>query len=85
MRCKLVPLADLLECITPPKNDGPSKHSDNVEGYALRDQLKIAAGVSTFAKSFTDYQSASQDVSILTRLSDAEGRVFSNFPSDGHY
>lgn len=53
--------------------------SDNVEGYALRDQLKIAAGVSTFAKSFTDYQSASQDVSILTRLSDAEGRVFPIF------
>lgn len=56
------------------KTDTP-QIGERIEGYALRDQLKLAADVSAFAKSFTEYQSASRDVAVLTRLSDADDRV----------
>lgn len=51
----------------------------NIEGYALRDQLKLASEWSQFARSFTEYQSASRDVSVLTRLLDASERVYPTF------
>ncbi|MBZ5759678.1 hypothetical protein LAV84_05485 [Rhizobium sp. VS19-DR104.2] len=57
------------------KNTDVPKIGEKIEGYALRDQLKLAADISVFAKSFTEYQSASRDVAVLTRLSDADGRV----------
>ncbi|MGO7544406.1 DNA polymerase [Rhizobium leguminosarum] len=52
---------------------------DQVEGYHLRDQLKLARGTSAFARAFTDYMDASRDVEILDRLNDAGGRVFPTF------
>ncbi|NTF87645.1 hypothetical protein G6L46_10965 [Agrobacterium rhizogenes] len=61
-----------------PRTDVPTIH-EQIEGYALRDQLKLAVHTSTFAKSFTDYQGASRDVAVLTRLSDAEERVYPVF------
>ncbi len=61
------------------KNTDAPEIGEKIEGYALRDQLKLAADTSEFAKSFTEYQSASRDVAVLTRLSDAEGRVYPIF------
>lgn len=60
------------------KTDAP-EIGGKVEGYALRDQLKLAADVSCFSKSFTEYQSASRDVTVLTRLSGVHGRVHPMF------
>ncbi|MND68783.1 DNA polymerase I, thermostable [compost metagenome] len=57
-----------------PRTDVPAIE-EQIEGYALRDQLKLAVHTSTFAKSFTEYQAASRDVAVLTRLSDADERV----------
>ncbi|WP_320203556.1 DNA polymerase [Agrobacterium rosae] len=57
------------------KNTDAPEIGETIEGYALRDQLKLAADISVFAKSFTEYQSASRDVAVLTRLSDGDGRV----------
>ncbi|SFJ53697.1 DNA polymerase [Bradyrhizobium sp. cf659] len=54
-----------------------------VKGYALRDQLRISADVSKFAKAFTNLMDASRDVDILTRLTNAHGRTFPTFHSFG--
>jgi DNA polymerase I len=50
-----------------------------VDGYALRDQLKIARSSSKFAVAFTDYMDATRDVETLTRLSSSGERVFPTF------
>lgn len=52
---------------------------ENIEGYALRDQMKLASSASAFARSFTTLQDATRDISVLTRLTDTEGRVFPLF------
>ncbi|MET4279829.1 MULTISPECIES: DNA polymerase [unclassified Bradyrhizobium] len=54
-----------------------------VKGYALRDQLRISADVSKFAKAFTNLMDASRDVDILTRLTNTHGRTFPTFHSFG--
>jgi DNA polymerase family A len=51
----------------------------SVDGYALRDQLKLARPISKFADSFTEYMDANRDVEILNRLSDSDGRVYPTF------
>lgn len=52
-------------------------------GYTLRDQLKISADVSTFAKAFTEFMDASRDVDVLTRLSNTNGRTYPTFSPFG--
>lgn len=54
-----------------------------VKGYALRDQLKISADVSKFARAFTNLMDASRDVDILTRLTNTLGRTFPTYHSFG--
>ena len=54
-----------------------------VRGYTLRDQLKISANASKFAKAFTELMDASRDVDILTRLTNTEGRTFPTYHSFG--
>ena len=52
---------------------------DDVNGYSLRDRLRMASEKSVFAQAFTEYMDASRDVSVLTRLADANHRVFPVF------
>ncbi|UYO50815.1 hypothetical protein KQX64_09795 [Rhodopseudomonas palustris] len=49
-----------------------------VQGYSLRDQLKMASDTSAFARAFTELMDASKDVDILTRLS-GSNRTFPTF------
>lgn len=50
--------------------------SDDVTGYTLRDQMKLASRSSKFAAAFTDFADSARDLDILTRLSDSAARVF---------